>query len=66
MFLRRLAEIAIGVALIAFTLYTARTGTARGAYRTYDRATEPWSFWLAVVIPLAIGAAFLFGATSWR
>ena len=66
MLARRLVEVLIGVGLIGFCLHAIWTGYARGSYRSYSRVNEPGSFWTTVLIVLAIGAAFLFGATSWR
>ena len=66
MLARRLVEMLVGFGLLGDCAYVLWTGTARGAYRRYDRATEPLSFWLGVLVRLVIGGAFLFGATSWR
>ena len=66
MLARRLVEIFIGLGLLGECAYVLWTGTARGAYRHYTRATEPFSYWLSVLIRLVIGGAFLFGATAWR
>jgi hypothetical protein len=66
MLARRLVEVLIGAVLIGFVAYAIMTGSFRGGWRSYSRADEPWSFCGAVLINLAIGACFLFGATSWR
>jgi hypothetical protein len=66
MFARRLVEVLVGTGLTGLCIYSIRAGTWRGAYRVYSRENEPFGFWAGVLITLAIGAAFLFGATSWR
>lgn len=62
----RLVEILIGIALLAFSGYEIGRGQTIGSWRTYDRDEAPWSFWLAILLQVAIAAAFLFGFTAWR
>jgi hypothetical protein len=62
----RLIELLIGLALTAYCAYEIYTGEARGAWRSYERAAEPWSYWTSMVLKLAIAFAFLFGYTAWR
>jgi hypothetical protein len=66
MFARRLVEVFFGVVIIGSSAYAIRNGSFRGAWRSYSRANEPWSFWSAVMVSAALGACFLFGLTSWR
>lgn len=62
----RAAELVIGLALLAYGAYSIYTGHVQGKFRSYSRGDNPWSFWTAVLITLGVGAAFLFGAVSWR
>ena len=62
----RLIELLVGLALLGFCAYEIYTGEARGAWRSYDRSKEPWSYWTSMVFQLGISAAFLFGYTAWR
>ena len=62
----RAVELLVGFALIGYGAYAIYTGQVLGKYRPYSRGEDPWSFWTAVVVTLGVGAAFLFGAVSWR
>lgn len=62
----RAIELVIGCALLGFCAYELSTGRARGAFRSYDRYEEPWSYWTSMLVKLGITAAFLFGFTRWR
>jgi hypothetical protein len=62
----RVIELLVGFALLGYCAYELYTGHARGAYRSYDRSTEPGSYWTSIVLKLCITAAFLFGFTRWR
>lgn len=62
----RVIELLIGFVLLGFCGYELYTGRARGAFRSYDRYEEPWSYWTSMLVKLGITAAFLFGFTRWR
>jgi hypothetical protein len=62
----RAIEVLIGFALVGYSAYAIFTGNVLGKFRSYSRSENPWSFWTAVLITLAVGTAFLFGAVSWR
>ena len=62
----RLIELLIGLALLAYCGYELYTGQARGAWRSWYRDEQPWSYWTSMVLKLAIAGAFLFGFTTWR
>jgi hypothetical protein len=62
----RVIELLIGLALLGYCAYEIYTGKARGAYRSYDRSEEPWSYWTSMVFKLGITAVFLLGYTAWR
>jgi hypothetical protein len=57
----RLVAALIGVGIFGYCAYSIRTGSFTGNFnRLYVRADEPGSFWLAVALSAAIGAAFIF------
>jgi hypothetical protein len=62
----RALEFLVGLALLGYCTYEIFTGQARGAWRSYNRSVEPWSYWTSMVLKLGITAAFLFGYTAWR
>ncbi len=62
----RVIELLIGLSLLGFCAYEIYTGEAKGAWRSYSRSEEPWSYWTSMVLKLSITAAFLFGYTAWR
>jgi len=65
-FTHRLIALLIGLALLAYCGYKLYTGQARGAWRSWYRDEQPWSYWTSMVLKLAIAGAFLFGFTTWR
>jgi len=65
-FTHRLIELLIGLALLAYCGYELYTGQARGAWRSWYRDEQPWSYWTSMVLKLAIAGAFLFGFTTWH
>jgi len=65
-FTHRLIALLIGLALLAYCGYELYTGQARGAWRSWYRDEQPWSYWTSMVLKLAIAGAFLFGFTTWR
>lgn len=64
--LHRAIELLIGFALLGYCAFEIYAGKAQGKFRSYDRREDPGSFWISVLLQLVIGAAFLFGATSWH
>jgi hypothetical protein len=64
--MHRAFEVLVGLALIGYGTYSIYTGHVLGKFRSYDRSESPWSFWTAVLVTVAVGTAFLFGAVSWR
>ena len=64
--MRRLVEIIVGAALIGSCVHAMYVGQVGGSWRVCRRSEAPWMFWFIVVISAGIGAAFLFGAVSWR
>ncbi len=64
--MHRAVEVVVGLALIGYGAYCIYNGQVLGKFRSYDRSQNPWSFWTAVLITLAIGTAFLLGSVSWR
>ena len=62
----RLAELLIGLALLVYCGYELYTGQARGAWRSWYRDEQPWSYWTSMVLKLAIAGGFLFGFATWR
>lgn len=62
----RAIELLVGFVLLGYAAYAIYKGQVLGKFRPYSRAESPWSFWTTVLITLAVAAAFLFGAVSWR
>ena len=62
----RAVELLVGFALVGYGTYAIYTGQVQGKFRSYSRSEHPWSFWIAVLITLGVGTAFLLGAVSWR
>lgn len=64
--MHRAVEVLAGLALIGYGAYSVYAGHVLGKFRSYERGANPWSFWTAIAVTLAVGTAFLFGAVSWR
>jgi hypothetical protein len=62
----RLVELLIGFPLLAFCCYEIYRGQVFGSWRTYYRDQNPVSYWISIVLQLAISLAFIFGFTAWR
>jgi hypothetical protein len=61
----RLVAALFGVGIFGYCAHSIRAGRFTGSFnRVYVREDAPGSFWFAIAISAAIGAAFLFEAAT--
>ena len=63
---RRVLEVLMGAALVAYALYSFRAGHIVGRRGRLYRADQPGAYWFALIVSLLVGLVCLGGVEGWR